>query len=113
MPLQRHSGEKTSAGRQLAKPIAAIQKSVIVISWSLAHVLVRAGHNDNTEGIVRIFWIACLFAASPFMVSVPSVIRTTCLFSSGFFDMKSLARFNAFAKTELRPKFVLPIVLEA
>ena len=48
----------------MAKPIAAIQKSVIVISWSLAHVLVRAGHNDNTEGIVRIFWIACLFAVA-------------------------------------------------
>jgi len=27
-------------------------------------VLVRAGHNDNTEGIVRIFWIACLFAVA-------------------------------------------------
>jgi len=47
-----------------AEPIAAIQKSVIVISWSLAHVLVRAGHNDNTEGIVRILWIACLVAVA-------------------------------------------------
>src|SRR6476619_1918946 len=64
MPLQRHSGEQTSAVRQLAKPIAVIQKSVIVISWSLAHVLVRAGHNDNTEGIVRILWIACLVAVA-------------------------------------------------